>query len=502
VYYNGSFYRRERPQKGRYRQFNQFGVELVGCRSWLDDVDCIAMAKDVLCTLGIGHRVALKINSLGDMESRQNYKQHFIEWLNTSTSTSESGLGLPIDLLSEESRARVLKGDVLKVLDSKRKEDIQVMKMIGRPILSNFMNEESTNRMNNIQRLLVEMGVVRQPRADQHQNIHTNNKQDLLRSGSANNQTAPSSTASSTSSSTSSTLDDSLVSECIPMYHDNSLVRGLDYYCHTTFEFVEKKPENSDNASHSSASSVLGGQQATVLAGGRYDGLFGALSDNKFDVPSVGWAMGMERVRLLMNDVEETNQRAHQLHQQNEEAEETKVFFKRSSACSLWPKEREKICLLPLARKGYHEGNEDVPNDVIQTTMYLRSALRQATHPSPDQPDQPDLSTTETLVYATDETDDPSTSSSAGAGSSTSLKHNTLKHNTFLLGMNVLLQTEMGKLKKQLKYANRENVRFCVLIGEDELKEKNCVLVKDMKTRIQEEVEVEDVVGFIQRQLL
>jgi len=286
------------------------------------------------------------------------------------------------------------------------------------------------------------------------------------------------------------------------MYHDNSLVRGLDYYCHTTFEFVEKEPENSDNTSHSSASSassVLGGQQATVLAGGRYDGLFGALSDNKFDVPSVGWAMGMERVRLLMNDVEETNQRAHQLHQQHEEADEKKVFFKRSSACSLWPKEREKICLLPLARKGYHEGNEDVPNDVIQTTMYLRSALRQATHPSPDQPDH---SATETLVHATDETDDPSTSSSAGAGSSTSLKHNTLKRNTLLLGMNVLLQTEMGKLKKQLKYANRENVRFCVLIGEDELKEKNCVLVKDMKTRIQEEVEVEDVVGFIQRQLL
>ena len=135
VWYSGSFYRRERPQKGRYRQFNQFGVELVGCGSWMDDVDAICMARDVLVKLGLSSEVELRLNTLGDDESRAEYKSRLHEWLVPS-----------MHELSEESRVRVASGDVLRVLDSKREEDRAVMNREGRPGMRESMNVASSVR--------------------------------------------------------------------------------------------------------------------------------------------------------------------------------------------------------------------------------------------------------------------------------------------------------------------------------------------------------------------
>ena len=70
VWYNASFYRRERPQKGRYRQFDQFGIELVGCNHWLDDVEAILIACNVIKKLKLENRIELRINSLGKKKNQ------------------------------------------------------------------------------------------------------------------------------------------------------------------------------------------------------------------------------------------------------------------------------------------------------------------------------------------------------------------------------------------------------------------------------------------------
>jgi histidyl-tRNA synthetase len=250
VYYDGSFYRRERPQKGRYRQFNQFGVEMVGCHHWLDDVECILMGYQILKALGLHQSIELKINSLGDTTSRITYKNNLINWLKPHMNS-----------LSSISRDRINSGDVLRVLDSKREEDQRIINRADRPLLSSSWNDTSKERFYNILNALKETGYMKM---EEEKNGEKKDGE-----------------------------------EAMNMIHDESLVRGLDYYCHTAFEFVIKEGDNTIGKNMTKA--ALGRQQGTVLAGGRYDSLYNVLSNGKHDVPSIGWAIGVDRVHLMMN---------------------------------------------------------------------------------------------------------------------------------------------------------------------------------------------------------
>jgi histidyl-tRNA synthetase len=213
LYYSGPMFRYERPQKGRYRQFHQLGVECLGLESPLADVECLALASQIFKNLGLQDKVMLEINSLGDHESRTKHKELLVEYLRDFTTQ-----------LSPDSQTRLTKNP-LRILDSKDPGDQKIL--IGAPSLKNCLNEAS-------QKFFAEVleGL--------------------------------------------KTLD-------IPYVVNDKLVRGLDYYTHTVFEFT---------------TSLLGAQSA-VLAGGRYDGLIELMGGPK--TPGVGWASGIERLSLLVD---------------------------------------------------------------------------------------------------------------------------------------------------------------------------------------------------------
>ncbi len=213
LYYNGPMFRYERPQKGRLRQFHQIGVEMLGISQYSADLEVINLGNNFLKALGIANKVSLEINSLGDRESRQNYLNILLNYLNTNKNKLS-----PISL-------QRLKTNPLRILDSKDKMDKDIIK--NAPILKNFLSKEAK--------------------------IHFDKLINLLRS-----------------------LN-------IPFKLNNHLVRGLDYYCHTTFEFVTKNFDNN----------------FAVLAGGRYDGLISQLGGP--EIPGIGWAAGIERMELLVN---------------------------------------------------------------------------------------------------------------------------------------------------------------------------------------------------------
>lgn len=129
LYYHGPMFRYERPQKGRQRQFTQFGVELLGVDTPQADIEVIAMAYDFLQKLGLSHQVTVEINSLGDKESRDNYRQKLVDYLQNH-----------IDELSEDSRVRLDKNP-LRVLDSKEQCDKQVIE--NAPLYADSLNETS-----------------------------------------------------------------------------------------------------------------------------------------------------------------------------------------------------------------------------------------------------------------------------------------------------------------------------------------------------------------------
>lgn len=213
LYYCGPMFRYERPQKGRMRQFHQFGVELLGVDKFFGDVEVIFLACQFLNKLNIANQVKLKINSLGDQESRDAYKRELKLYLNKFKRE-----------LSNDSLVRLEKNP-LRILDSKNKDDIKILE--GAPKYRNFLNKFSLNFFDSVCSSL----------------------------GNLN----------------------------IDFEIDQSLVRGLDYYSHTTFEFISDKI----------------GAQDTVLAGGRYDDLSMLISNKKFS--GVGWAAGIERIALLIN---------------------------------------------------------------------------------------------------------------------------------------------------------------------------------------------------------
>ncbi|KAG0285011.1 hypothetical protein BGZ96_010670 [Linnemannia gamsii] len=216
-YYSGPMFRHERPQKGRLRQFEQFGIEVYGQSHASSDVETIELASEFLKSLGLDS-ASLEINTLGDNASRHNYRTALTEYLSKYT-----------DKLSEDSVNR-LTTNPLRILDSKSPQDIAILE--NSPVLSDYLSDTSKERFTFITKTLEHME--------------------------------------------------------IPFTINPRLVRGLDYYQDTVFEFKVTSP-------------LLGAQQGTVLAGGRYDGLVEKMG-GPVGVSSIGWAAGLERLSLLVED--------------------------------------------------------------------------------------------------------------------------------------------------------------------------------------------------------
>ena len=214
VFYSGPMFRHERPQKGRQRQFHQVGVELIGPDSPHADVEVIALGHQMLERLGLAGKVKLEINSLGDAESRAQYRTDLVEYL---TKHEKS--------LSGDSRSRLTRNP-LRILDSKDEGDRAVV--ADAPALQDHLNAESHSFYKAVEEGLRDLG--------------------------------------------------------IPFERNTKLVRGLDYYCHTAFEFT----------------TTTLGAQGTVLAGGRYDGLIEQMGGP--NTPGVGWAAGIERLALMVDE--------------------------------------------------------------------------------------------------------------------------------------------------------------------------------------------------------
>lgn len=210
-FYAGPMFRYERPQKGRMRQFHQVGVELLGPREPLADAEVIELGALMLDTLGVLEHCVLHLNSLGDAESRADYRAALVDYL-----------GGHKNQLSEDSQRR-LDINPLRILDSKDEGDRALL--ADAPEMSAYLNAASKDHASRVRACLDKAGV--------------------------------------------SYVD------------DPRLVRGLDYYCHTAFEFI---------------TDALGAQ-GTVLGGGRYDGLAETLGGPA--VAGVGWAAGVERLALL-----------------------------------------------------------------------------------------------------------------------------------------------------------------------------------------------------------
>lgn len=210
LYYIGPCFRAERPQKGRYRQFHQFGLEVIGSEDARADAEAIVSLRDVLSGLGL-QQYTLRINSLGDADSRPAYKQALLEYLTPMA-----------DELSDISRKR-LESNPLRILDTKSEKEQALLK--DAPLLSDFIDSESRDHHEQVKAYLSDVG--------------------------------------------------------IDFVEDPFLVRGLDYYSRTAFEFE----------------SPLLGAQSSIAGGGRYD-LLSKEVGSKQIVPAVGFAAGMERILL------------------------------------------------------------------------------------------------------------------------------------------------------------------------------------------------------------
>lgn len=211
--YFGPMFRYERPQKGRYRQFHQFGVEYFGDNTFISDAETIFLANEFLKLLKIKGEITLEISSLGDAESREIYRKILVQYFEKNKNS-----------LSEISLERLEKNP-LRILDSKEEQDQEIIK--NAPKIIDCLNNESKAFFDGV----------------------------------------------------TSSLDALNVKYKINPY----IVRGLDYYNHTVFEFKTDLIES----------------QSTILAGGRYNGfvkLFGGP-----DIPGIGWAAGFERLILLSN---------------------------------------------------------------------------------------------------------------------------------------------------------------------------------------------------------
>jgi histidyl-tRNA synthetase len=215
VFYQGPMFRYERPQKGRYRQFHQIGVELLGPSSPLADAEVIACGWQILKELRVAKDVMLNINTLGDAESRASYRAALVDFFAGHA-----------EKLSAESKIRLEKNP-MRILDSKDEGDREIV--AGAPGSELFLSAAAKEFYEKLQHDLRSFGV--------------------------------------------------------PFVQNPGIVRGLDYYNHTAFEFV---------------TSALGAQ-GTVMGGGRYDGLVEQMGGPK--VPGIGWGAGIDRLAMLVESI-------------------------------------------------------------------------------------------------------------------------------------------------------------------------------------------------------
>ena len=249
-FYAGPMFRYERPQKGRMRQFHQIGIECLGPEIGITDAEIIICGARLLQRLGVHRHCKLHVNTLGDAKSRSDYRKALVEYMKKHKSK-----------LSEDSLRR-LDINPLRILDSKDEGDREVVKYA--PRAANYLTVEAVARFNTTLKAL-----------DFHELEWTLDGH-LSRENVVG---GPEDHEESTN-----------IMKWAGAMHwqrDDRLVRGLDYYCHTAFEFV------TDSL----------GAQGTVLGGGRYDGLAEMLGC-KTPVAGVGWAAGIERLAMLINDVE------------------------------------------------------------------------------------------------------------------------------------------------------------------------------------------------------
>jgi histidyl-tRNA synthetase len=212
IFYAGPMFRYERPQKGRYRQFHQIGLELIGPSEPLADAEVIACGWTILEQLGIAGDTILEVNTLGDTPSRAAYRDALVDYFSAHAGE-----------LSAESRER-LERNPLRILDSKDEGDRRLV--AGAPTIVPYLTPEAAAFWDQLRVWLGRFGV--------------------------------------------------------PFRENPRIVRGLDYYGHTAFEFVTQKL----------------GSQGTVMGGGRYDGLVAEMGGPA--TAAVGWAAGIERLAMLL----------------------------------------------------------------------------------------------------------------------------------------------------------------------------------------------------------
>ena len=214
LWYLGPQFRRENPQRGRYRQFWQVGAEVYGVAGPYIEAELILLSARLWQKLGLTEHAGLQINSLGNNEDRNRYRDKLVEYLNDHHTA-----------LDEDSKRR-LNSNPLRVLDSKNPDMAEVIS--AAPSLLDHLCDESQEHFELLQSSLQQCGV--------------------------------------------------------PFEINTRLVRGLDYYSHTVFEWVTDQL----------------GAQGTICAGGRYDGLTEQLGASP--TPGVGWALGIERLLALITD--------------------------------------------------------------------------------------------------------------------------------------------------------------------------------------------------------
>jgi len=223
LWYMGPMFRHERPQKGRYRQFHQFGLEAFGIATPDIDAEIILLTSRLWRELGINEFVTLELNSLGSNDERANYRDALIEYLTERE-----------ELLDEDSKRR-MHTNPLRVLDSKNPQVQEAL--TDAPKLSDYFGEETQAHFTSLSARLDAAG--------------------------------------------------------IKYVLNERLVRGLDYYNRTVFEWVTTSL----------------GAQGTICAGGRYDGLVEQLGGKA--TPAFGFALGIERLILMLTELEKvTNVRA------------------------------------------------------------------------------------------------------------------------------------------------------------------------------------------------
>ena len=215
----GQMFRRERPQKGRYRQFNQINFENFGSDDFFADIEIINLASTLLKKILPDSKITLHINSLGSRENLNDYNKVLSKYFNEHKNS-----------LSSESIDKI-NSNPLRILDSKNKEDKEIIKKS--PKLIELLSKSDLQVYEEIKKCLIDLE--------------------------------------------------------IPFFEDPTLVRGLDYYCHTVFEFMTNEI----------------GSQGSLIGGGRYNGLIKTLGGK--DIPGVGWAGGIERIMFLMKDIPSTD---------------------------------------------------------------------------------------------------------------------------------------------------------------------------------------------------